>query len=53
LGWYPRTHPAVHWTVVHQHWPTPYEMVNDRWDAKIISRDSLVLQAPVHGNGVN
>ena len=50
-GWYPRTYPAVHWTVVHVHWPTPYKWANDKFDAKVISRDPLVLQAPVHGDG--
>lgn len=47
-GSYPRTYPPVHWRVSHRRWPTPYQFVDDKWDAKILSRKPFVLQVPVH-----
>ena len=48
-GVYPRTYPPVHWKVSHRRWPTPYQSVDDDWDAKIISRIPSFCK-PVHGN---
>ncbi len=45
-GSYPRTYPPVHWTVSHRRWPTPYQFVDDTLDAKVISRNPLIMQVP-------
>jgi|GEM_PF-2668446 len=43
-GRYPSTLPPVVWKATHEKWRTPYESIDQKFAARVISKDPLVLE---------